>query len=64
MQASWIVGPIGGRSSDRTDRRIAPTRLEGINLRGVFRPIERYAEQILPSQSAAKTPAVVKSTTH
>jgi TnpA family transposase len=31
--------------------RIAPTRLEGINLRGVFRfPIERYAEQILPSQ--------------
>jgi TnpA family transposase len=38
--------------------RIAPTRLEGINLRGVFRfPIERYADQILPSQSAAKTSA-------
>jgi TnpA family transposase len=33
--------------------RIAPTRLEGINLRGVFRfPIERYAGQLLPSQSA------------
>ena len=39
--------------------RIAPTRLEGINLRGVFRfPIERYAGQLLPSQSASKTSAV------
>jgi hypothetical protein len=39
--------------------RIAPTRLEGINLRGVFRfPIERYAGQILPSQSASKISAV------
>jgi TnpA family transposase len=39
--------------------RIAPTRLEGINLRGIFRfPIERYAGQILPSQRAAKTSAV------
>jgi hypothetical protein len=29
--------------------RIAPRRLEGINLRGVFRcPIERYADQLLP----------------
>ena len=38
--------------------RIAPTRLEGINLRGVFRfPLERYAGQILPSQTAAKTRA-------
>ena len=28
--------------------RIAPTRLEGINLRGVFRfPIERYADQLM-----------------
>ena len=36
--------------------KIAPTRLESINLRGVFRfPIERYADQILPSQSAAIT---------
>lgn len=36
--------------------RIAPTRLEGINLRGVVRfPLERYAGQILPSQTAAKT---------
>lgn len=38
--------------------RIAPTRLEGINLRGVFRfPIERYADQLLPSQTAPKTSA-------
>jgi TnpA family transposase len=36
--------------------RIAPTRLEGINLRGVFRfPIERYADQLLPSLVAAKS---------
>ena len=35
--------------------RIAPTRLVGINLRGVFRfPLERCAQQILPSQTAAK----------
>jgi TnpA family transposase len=38
--------------------RIAPTRLEGINLRGVFRfPVERYVEQLLPSQTALKTRA-------
>ncbi len=31
--------------------KIAPTRLQGINLRGVFRfPVERYANEILPSQ--------------
>ena len=36
--------------------KIAPTRLHGINLRGVFRfPVERYANEILPSQAAAKT---------
>jgi hypothetical protein len=38
--------------------RIASTRIEGINLRGVFRfPIERFAGQILPSLRAAKTAA-------
>ncbi len=37
---------------------IAPTRLEGINLRGVFRfPLERYAGQILPSQTTRKASA-------
>jgi len=35
--------------------KIAPTRLEGINLRGIFRfPTERYAEQLLPSQTLPK----------
>jgi hypothetical protein len=38
--------------------RIAPTQTEGINLRGVFRfPVERYADKILPSATAVKTPA-------
>ena len=38
--------------------RIAPTRTEGINLRGVFRfPFERYAEKILPSSAAEKMTA-------
>jgi TnpA family transposase len=38
--------------------RIAPTRLEGINLGGIFRfPVERYAGQLLPSQTTAKTSA-------
>jgi len=37
---------------------IARRRLEAINLRGVFRfPVERYAGQLLPSQTAAKTSA-------
>ena len=39
--------------------RIAPTRTEGINLRGVFSfPIEQYAEQLLPSLAATKSRAV------
>ena len=38
--------------------RIAPTRLEGINLRGIFRfPVERYAGQLMPSKTAAETSA-------
>ena len=38
--------------------RIAPTRLEGHQPARVFRfPLERYAGQILPSQTAAKTSA-------
>ena len=38
--------------------RVAPTRIEGINLRGVFRfPIDRFAGQILPSLRAAKATA-------
>lgn len=35
--------------------RIAPTHVEGINLRGIFRfPIDRFAERLLPSQAAPK----------
>ncbi len=42
--------------------RIAPTRTEGINLRGVFSfPIEQNAEQLLPSLSAAKSGPAVAS---
>jgi len=38
--------------------RVAPTRTEGINLRGVFRfAVERYADTILPSAGAEKTMA-------
>ena len=37
--------------------RIAPTHIEGINLRGVFRfPVEEYAEQLLPSSFNEKAP--------
>jgi hypothetical protein len=36
--------------------RIAPTRTEGINLRGVFAfPVEQYAEQLLPPLAASKS---------
>jgi len=38
--------------------RIAPTRTEGINLRGVFTfPVEQYQAQLLPSLPAAKSRA-------
>ena len=36
--------------------RCAPTRTEGLNMRGIFRfPIELYLEQLLPSWSARKS---------
>jgi hypothetical protein len=35
---------------------IAPTRTEGLNMRGVFSfPIEQYADQLLPSRVIPKT---------
>jgi hypothetical protein len=41
--------------------RIAPTRIGGINLRGVFRfAIERFAGQILPSIRPSKTAAAAR----
>lgn len=36
--------------------KIAPTRLSGINLRGVFPfPVEKYAADLLPPITAGKT---------
>ena len=46
----------GGTVPPELIGRVAPTRTEGINPRGVFRfPLERYAEKILPSAAAEKT---------
>jgi TnpA family transposase len=46
----------GGAVPPELIGRIAPTRTEGINLRGVFRfPVERYADKILPSAGAGRT---------
>ena len=48
----------GGAVPPELIGRIAPTRTEGINLRGVFRlPVERYAHNILPAAVAQKTKA-------
>jgi TnpA family transposase len=48
----------GGPVSPELVGRVAPTRTEGINLRGIFRfPVERYAEKLLPSSVAANTTA-------
>lgn len=39
--------------------KIAPTRLSGINLRGVFRfPVERYAADLMPSLAPSINAAV------
>ncbi|MBP8088042.1 MAG: Tn3 family transposase, partial [Polaromonas sp.] len=39
--------------------KIAPTRLSGINLRGVFRfPVERFAADLMPSTAPAIHAAV------
>jgi hypothetical protein len=48
----------GGAVPPELIGRVAPTRTEGINLRGVFRfPVERYADKILPSAAAEKAMA-------
>ena len=48
----------GGAVPPELIGRIAPTRTDGINLRGVFRfPVERYAAKILPSVTAERTRA-------
>ena len=48
----------GGAVPPELIGRVATTRTEGINLRGVFGfPVERYADKILPSAAAEKTMA-------
>ena len=48
----------GGPVSPELVGRVAPTRTEGINLRGIFRfPVERYAAKLLPSSVADNTTA-------
>ena len=58
LRATFLITHAAQIVPPELTGRIEPTRLEGINLRGVFRfPLERYAGQILPSQTAAKTSA-------
>ncbi len=48
-----------GAISPELIARCAPTRTEGLNMRGIFRfPIELYLEQLLPSLASLKTPAL------
>jgi uncharacterized protein (DUF433 family) len=50
------IEAIGGEKLRPEDlRRIAPTNLEGINLRGTFEfPLERYAGRIMPSTTGSE----------
>jgi hypothetical protein len=61
MQLQAVLGRWANRRqfiAPELTGKIAPTRLEGINLRGIFRfPTERYADQLLPSRPIEK-PAV------
>lgn len=60
MQLQAVLGRWANRRqfiAPELTGKIAPTRLERINLRGIFRfPTERYAEQLLPSRPIEKTP--------
>lgn len=53
------IEKVGGEELFSDDlRRIAPTNLEGINLRGTFDfPLAQYAARILPSTAEAAAPA-------
>ena len=59
MQLQAVLGRWANRRqfiAPELTGKIAQTRLEGINLRGIFRfPTERNAEQILPSRPVEKT---------
>jgi TnpA family transposase len=48
-----------GTISPELIARCAPTRTEGLNMRGIFRfPIELYLAQLLPSWASPKTPTL------
>lgn len=54
MQAALVrIRAAGGEPTSEDLRRIAPTNVESVNLRGTFDfPVEKYAERILPSTAA------------
>ena len=56
------IEEVGGESLLPEDlRRIAPTNLEGINLRGTFDfPLADYAQRILPTSTAVTVDAIRK----
>ena len=51
MQPAWEgIKAAGGEPLTEDLRRVAPTNIEGINLRGTFDfPVEKFAQRILPS---------------
>ncbi len=51
MQTAWeAIKQAGGEPVTGDLRRIAPTNIEGVNLRGTFDfPVEKFAQRILPS---------------
>jgi predicted component of viral defense system (DUF524 family) len=53
MQLAWRRIVEAGASPLPEDlRRVAPTNIEGINLRGTFDfPVEKFAQRILPSSA-------------
>jgi hypothetical protein len=59
MQAALDrIQAAGGAPSPADLRRIAPTNIEGVNLRGTFDfPVEKYAERILPSSVVGSSSA-------
>lgn len=51
MQTAWEgIKDAGGEPLTEDLRRVAPTNIEGINLRGTLDfPVEKFAQRILPS---------------
>lgn len=65
QRALDAIEVIGGEAMRPEDlRQIAPTHLEGINLRGTFDfPIARYAHRLLPSAASTPDPLSQRRTT-